>query len=100
MAVSNVHMMGDMEAVFDALAEANAFITKNPRRAAEIYVTEARSKLSVDEIERQIRENTYTTTPTGVMKFADFMYRTGTIPRKPAPWKDVFFDVAHGLPGN
>jgi NitT/TauT family transport system substrate-binding protein len=88
------------QAVFYALADANAFITKNPRRAAEIYVTEARSKLSVDEIERQIRENTYTTTPTGVMKFADFMYRAGTIPRKPASWKDVFFDVAHGLPGN
>ena len=88
------------QAVYQALAEANEFITKNPRRGADIYVTAAKSKLSVDEIERQIRENVYTTTPTGVMKFADFMHSAGMIPQKPASWKEVFFDVAHPLPGN
>ena len=88
------------QAVHAALAEANQFITRNPRRAAEIYVAAAKSKLSVDEIERQIRENAYTDVPTGVMKFADFLHRAGTIPAKPASWKDVFFDTVHHLPGN
>ena len=70
------------------------------RRAAEIYVTAAKSKLSVEEIERQIRENAYTDVPTGVMKFADFLHRAGTIPAKPSSWKEVFFDTVHQLPGN
>lgn len=88
------------QAVFNALAEADEFITKNSRRAAEIYVTVARSKLSVDDVEKEIRDNTYTLTPSGVMKFAEFMHRAGTIPQKPASWKDIFFDVVHHLPGN
>lgn len=88
------------QAVYAALAEANDFITKHPRRAAEIYVAASKSRVPVDEIEAQIRGNAYTLTPTGVMKFADFMHRTGQIPRKPGSWKDVFFDIAHSLPGN
>ncbi len=89
------------QAVFNAIAEANQFITKNPRRAAEIYVATAKSKVPLEELERQItKENVYTTTPSGVMKFAEFMHRTGQIPQKPSSWKEIFFDVAHGLPGS
>lgn len=88
------------QAVFDAIGEANEFITRNPRRAAEIYVEQSRSRLPVDDVEKEIRENVYTLTPTGVMKFADFMHRTGIIPKKPASWKEMFFDVVHHLPGN
>ena len=89
------------QAVFNAIAEANDFITQNPRRAAEIYVTTAKSKVPVEEIERQIsKENVYTLTPTGVMKFADFMHRTGLIAQRPGSWKEVFFDTVHHFPGN
>ncbi len=88
------------QAVFNALAEANDFITKHPRRAAEVCVTVAKSKVSVDEIERQVRENVYTLTPSGVGKFADFMHRTGMLAKKPASWKTIFFDVVHHLPGS
>jgi len=89
------------QAVFNAIAEANDFITKNPRRAAEIYVAATKSKVPVDELERQIsKENVYTLTPTGVMKFAEFMHRTGLIAQRPGSWKEVFFDTVHHLPGN
>ncbi len=89
------------QAVFNAIAEANEFITKHPRRAAEIYVSMAKSKVPVEELERQIsKENVYTLTPTGVMKFAEFMYRTGLIQQKPGSWRDIFFDTAHHLAGN
>ena len=88
------------QAVFAALSDANEFITRNPRRAAEIYVTVAKSKLGIDDVEKEIKDNTYTLTPTGVMKFADFMHRAGMIPQKPASWKEIFFDVAHHLPGS
>jgi hypothetical protein len=67
----------------------------------EIYVEEAKSKVPLDELERQIsKENVYTLTPTGVTKFADFMYRTGMIQQRPASWKEIFFDTVHNLPGN
>lgn len=88
------------QAAFNALAEANEVMTRNPRRAAEIYVRAAKSKLTVDEIEKQVRENVYTLTPTGVMQFADFMHRVGMISQKPGAWKEVFFDTVHHLPGN
>ena len=89
------------QAVFNAIAEANDFITQNSRRAAEIYVMTAKSKVPVEEIERQIsKENVYTLTPTGVMKFADFMHRTGLIAQRPGSWKEVFFDTVHHFPGN
>jgi len=28
------------------------------------------------------------------------MYRTGYVKNKPASWKDLFFQEAHGLPGS
>ena len=46
------------------------------------------------------KENVYTLTPTGVMKFADFMHRTGLIAQRPGSWKEVFFDTVHHFPGN
>lgn len=61
----------------------------------------AKSKVPLEEVERQItKENVYTTTPSGVMKFAEFMHRTGQIPQKPSSWKEIFFDIAHTLPGS
>ena len=39
-------------------------------------------------------------TPEGVMKFADFMHRVGTIRSKPQSWKDLFFPAIHDLPGS
>ncbi len=88
------------QAVFNALGEATDFITKNPRRAAEIYVAVSKSRLPLDAVEKEIRLNTYTLTPSGVMTFADFMHRTGMISQRPGSWKELFFDVAHQLPGN
>jgi NitT/TauT family transport system substrate-binding protein len=34
------------------------------------------------------------------MKFVEFMNLAGTVKKKPASWKDLFFPTAHGLPGN
>jgi hypothetical protein len=79
---------------------AERLITKNPRGAAEIYVAVSKSRLSVDAVEKEIRLNTYTLTPSGVMTFADFMHRTRMISQRPGSWKEIFFDVAHQLPGN
>ena len=90
-------------AVVAALEAANAFIKANPRKAAEIYVELAKEKRStLDEIETMVKDPDvdYTTTPVGVMKFVAFMNLAGTVKRKPASWKDLFFPTAYGLPGN
>jgi hypothetical protein len=43
---------------------------------------------------------TFTTTPQNVLKYVEFMNRTGAIKVKPASWKDLFFPNAHALPGS
>jgi NitT/TauT family transport system substrate-binding protein len=72
------------------------------RAAAEIYIREENSRLSVDFVERMIRdaETVFTTTPQGSEKFAAFMHRIGSIREPPASWKDLFFADIHAAPGN
>ncbi|WP_243375257.1 ABC transporter substrate-binding protein [Geotalea sp. SG265] len=89
-------------AVFAALEEAIAYINKNKRAAAELYKKASKSKESLDDLIREINQPTvaYTTTPSNVGKFADFMYRTGTIKVKAKSWKDLFFSNVHGTKGS
>ena len=42
----------------------------------------------------------YTTTPQNMMKFAEFMQKTGAIKAKPESWRDFFFPNVHALPGS
>lgn len=89
-------------AVFAALEEAITFINKNKRAAAGIYQKASKTKESIDDLVREINQPTvaYTTTPKNVGKFADFMYRTGTIKVKAKSWKDLFFSNVHGTKGS
>jgi NitT/TauT family transport system substrate-binding protein len=41
----------------------------------------------------------FSTTPTGVMQYAEFLNRSGTIKLKPAAWTDMFIGEAGKLPG-
>jgi NitT/TauT family transport system substrate-binding protein len=90
-------------AVVAALDEANAFIKVNPRKAAEIYIAMAKEKRStLDEMEKMVSDPDvdYTTTPINIMKFVDFMNLAGTVKKKPASWKDLFFPIAYEKPGS
>jgi NitT/TauT family transport system substrate-binding protein len=91
-----------LRAFVDALADCMALITKDPKRAAAIWVAAEKSKMPVDEAERLIRlpENEWTMTPKKVTAYAEFMNRVGVLPVKPADWKEVFFDVVHDLAGS
>jgi NitT/TauT family transport system substrate-binding protein len=42
----------------------------------------------------------FTTTPQNVMKYVNFMLKTGAIKVKPDSWKDLFFPNVHNLPGS
>jgi NitT/TauT family transport system substrate-binding protein len=90
-------------AVLAAVREAMDLIAQDRGRAATIFLELSRSKETSDALLKQILddpETRFTTTPNNVMKFADFMYRTGSIKVKPASWKDLFFPEAQDQPGS
>jgi NitT/TauT family transport system substrate-binding protein len=84
-----------------ALDEATAFIGSNKHEAARIYVELARGKATEAEIVRILEDpdTNFALTPAGVMKYADFMGRAGTIRTKPESWKELFTPLVHNRPG-
>jgi NitT/TauT family transport system substrate-binding protein len=89
-------------AVYDALAEAVAWIQKNPRAAAETYLRVSGSKEPIDSVLAQVQDPLvkYTTTPERTGVIAAFMARIGTAPAQPRDWRDLFFPTVHRQPGS
>jgi NitT/TauT family transport system substrate-binding protein len=90
------------EAFVKALDEATAFINNDKKGAAEAYLRIAKDKDSVQEILAMLNDPliVFTTTPENVMKYVDFMAKTGAIKVKPESWKDLFFPNVYALPGS
>jgi len=90
------------QAFIEALDEAIGQINADKRTAAEAYLRISKDKDSLDNILTMMNDPliVYTTTPQNVMKYADFMYKTGAIKVKPESWKELFFPNAQGLPGS
>lgn len=91
-----------LKAFLGALEEADAFIRKNPRAAAELYLRASSSKEQVADIQSQIQDPkiAYTTAPHQVKRIADFMFQTGTVKTQATQWKDLFFPELHDRAGN
>jgi NitT/TauT family transport system substrate-binding protein len=89
-------------AVLAAFREATDIVNKDKRAAAKLYIEKEHPKLTEDEVYKMLTSPgiDYTLTPSGVMKYADFMYAHGLIKVKPSSWKDVFFPEVHDLPGS
>jgi NitT/TauT family transport system substrate-binding protein len=90
------------QAFVAAVDEAASFIAANKEEAARIYIDLATTKPKLGEMMRMLDDpdTHYTAAPEGVMKYAEFMHRIGTIKAKPASWKDLFFAVVHDRPGS
>jgi NitT/TauT family transport system substrate-binding protein len=90
------------KAVYAAILEANAFIAKHPREAAEIFVKIENTKLPVEFIQKMISdpEFSYAPEPENVLKIYGFMHKVGALKAMPATWQELFFPEAHGLRGN
>ena len=91
------------QAVFAAHQEANAFIKKNPRQAADIYIAISKDKKSSpEEMVKMIEdpENDFTVTPAKVMAMAEFMQKTGRLKAPLNSWKELFLPEAHDLKGS
>jgi NitT/TauT family transport system substrate-binding protein len=90
-------------AVIAAMKDAMDLIAKDPKRAAEIYLTAERSKLTpefIAEVLANKAELRYTLAPEQSGKLSDFLHRTGSLKNKPASWKDFFFPELHGEQGS
>jgi NitT/TauT family transport system substrate-binding protein len=89
-------------ALIAALSDAMAFIGRDTRRVAEIYVASEKSRTPLDLIAKIIAdpENVYTTAPQNIMRFVEFMHRTGVVGSKPADWRELFFPEIHSLSGS
>jgi len=85
-----------------ALEEAQATINRDKHAAAQAYLRISKDKDTLENIEKMLNdpEIVYTTTPQNVMKYADFMFKSGTIKVKPESWKDLFFPNTQALPGS
>ena len=90
-----------VEAFVRGLDRADAWITENPKAAAELYIKAENSKLSPDFIEAIIRDPNvrFTTAPEGAKKFADFEAKVGLIKQAPAQWQDMFWPGLKDKPG-
>jgi sulfonate transport system substrate-binding protein len=89
------------DAFAKALDEAIAQINRDKRAAAEAYLRISKDKDNVDNILKMLNDPNivYTTTPQNVMKYVEFMLKTGAIKVKPDSWKDLFFPNVHALQG-
>lgn len=90
-------------AVYAALQEATDILNKDRRAAAQIWAESTKSKLTGDWLYDKILSNPqvqYTLVPQNTMKYADFMNKVGSIKKKPASWKDLFFPDIHNAAGS
>lgn len=85
-----------------ALREAQEAIGKDKAAAAATYLKLSGDKETVDNVVEMLNDPKveFSTTPKGIMAFADFMHGTGAIKIKPASWKDAFIPELHSAPGN
>lgn len=89
------------QAFVGALEEATAQINADKKVAAAAYKRLTKAPETLEELGRIFDDPriSFTLTPHGVMRTAGFLHRTGRVKNKPASWKDLFFDNAHGLAG-
>jgi len=89
---------------FSAYKDAIDLINKDPARAAKIYQQAENSQTySIDELVTMLTDKSsmeFTIVPHNVTKYTDFMYRMGSIRKKPDNWKDLFFPELHSLQGS
>jgi NitT/TauT family transport system substrate-binding protein len=91
------------QAFTEALDEATAMINKDKGAAADAYLRISKDKDTRENILKLLNDPqiVYTTTPQNVMKYVDFMAKTGAIKAKADNgWKDLFFPNVHNLPGS
>ena len=89
-------------AFLSALDEATKFVAGNKAEAARMYNELAPVKSKDAEIMRILDDpdTHYTVSPEGVLTYAEFMNKVGTLKQKASSWKDMFFPGIYDRPGS
>ena len=91
-----------VKAFMAAQEEANSFINGNHKAAAATFLQVSKMKLSQTDVEKMLDDpgTQFSTTPDGIMDYALFMSKAGTIKHKPAKWSDLFVPALQGRKGS
>jgi NitT/TauT family transport system substrate-binding protein len=81
------------QVVIAAVEDSMGFIASDPSKAADIYIQSEASKTPKTDVIDFITDGSivYSVAPTGLMKLATFMAKTGELKAAPNSWQDVFF---------
>ena len=86
----------------EAFANAIDIIKSDKAAAAKIYLELSKDKETQEKIVKMLNDPDfeYTMTPRRIMKYVDFMYRTGSIKVAPKSWTEMFFANVQDLDGS
>jgi NitT/TauT family transport system substrate-binding protein len=90
------------KALVAAMQEATDIVNKDKRAAGALWISDSKSKLSLDFVSNivagpQVR---WTLVPENTMKFARFMVINGMLREPPGSWRDYFFPEIHSADGS
>jgi len=92
-----------IQAVRDATKEAQDLIRSDTKQAVEIYKEITGDKTSAEDLLAWLKEPgmmEWNLEPQGTMKFANHLFKTGTLKKQPNAWTDYYLPVAHDLKGS
>ena len=92
-----------IQAVRDATKEAQDLIRNDTRTAVDIYKEVTGDKTATEDLLAWLKEPgmlEWNLEPPGTMKFANHLFKTGTLKTQPKAWTDYYLPVAHDLKGN
>jgi len=85
-----------------AFEEAVSMIKKDPKVAAETYLSLVKERATVDEVVQLFTQPgaIYQAAPVRTMVYAEYMAKAGFIKPAPRSWKDYFFPLLHDREGS
>jgi NitT/TauT family transport system substrate-binding protein len=92
-----------IQAIRDASKEAQDLIQKDPKAAVDIYKEVTGDKTSAEDILGWLKEPgmmDYNLEPQGTMKFANHLFKVGTLKTQPKSWTDYYLPSSSDLKGN
>jgi len=92
-----------VQAVRDATKEAQDLIRSDTKTAVDIYKEITGDKTSADDLLAWLKEPgmmEWNLQPQGTMKFANHLFKVGTLKTQPKAWTEYYLPMAHDLKGN
>ena len=88
--------------VIAAVEDGMTFLAQNPDQAADIYLKSEASKTAKEDVVGMLTDGSigFSVAPTGLLKLATFMAKTGEIKTAPKSWQDVFFPLLGARKGS